>query len=268
MIRSQGDTTQTNVRKQIARTGVWGSALVVWLLAAGGAVAEEPIDRAGPGSLETSSQRFPLESDSASASTTLDASDDVSTALGGKTLIERGGQEPVGGSAIRRDAAGQRSSPFELGSGPWYRSGLVSICVVLALVWLIYKAARRWIPGSKVPDSGLLNVVARTTLTPKQHVALVRLGRRFVMVGVSPDRIDQLCVVDDAEEVSELIIRTDGGTVPRSSEFDLELSREMSDYDLAHERDVDRDAVLGAPGTPCRPPLQELLNRLQSLQRG
>lgn len=263
MIDAQEAPFRRNARRRFARSFMWALTPAVWLLSAGGAAADDPIERAVPGDLEAADQRFPLEGESASASTTLEVSD--------AALIERGGQKPVGRSSIRRDATGQRSSPFELGSSPWYRSGLVSICVVLGLVWLIYKVARKWIPGSKVSDSGVLKVVARTTLTPKQHVALVRLGRRFVMVGVSPDRIDQLCVVDEADEVSELIVRTDGGTAPRSSEFDMELSREMSDYDLAHEQEADQEAdqeaVSGSPGTPRRPPLQELLNRLQSLQR-
>ena len=173
-----------------------------------------------------------------------------------------------GASMMRRGAAQRRSSPFESKRTPWYRSGLVSTVIVLGVVWLAYRAARRWIPGSKVSESGVMQVIARTTLTPKQHVALVRLGRRFVMVGVSPDRIDRLCVIDDAPEVSELLVRLNSAAGSQSPGFDDELMREVSGYESDSEAGSDELAPSKASNAEPRAPLKELLTRLRSLQDG
>jgi flagellar biogenesis protein FliO len=171
-----------------------------------------------------------------------------------------------GASMMRRGAAQRRSSPFGSKRTPWYRSGLVSTVIVLGVVWLAYRAARRWIPGSKVSESGVMQVLARTTLTPKQHVALVRLGHRFVMVGVSPDRIDRLCVIDDAPEVSELLVRLNSTAGSPSPGFDDELMREVSGYES--DSDAASDDLVSSEDSNEAPraPLKELVTRLRSLQ--
>ena len=50
-----------------------------------------------------------------------------------------------------------------------------------------------------------MEVVARTTVSPKQTLVLVKLGRRLVLVGVSPDRMDTMATVDDPDQVALLM---------------------------------------------------------------
>lgn len=190
--------------------------------------------------------------------------ENATNSAGGFTRSDDGSVR--GASVMRRGAAHRRSSPFDSKGTPWYRSGLVSTVIVLGVVWLAYRAARRWIPGSKVSDSGFMQVIARTTLTPKQHVALVRLGRRFVMVGVSPDRIDRLCVIDDAPEVSELLVRLNGASGSQSPGFDDELMREVSGYESDSDAGSDELAPSEDSNVERRAPLRDLLTRLRSLQ--
>ena len=174
-----------------------------------------------------------------------------------------------GSSVMRRGASLERTTPFDTTGTPWYRSGLVALMIVLGLVWLAYWAVRRWMPTVRAGESQVLRIVARTTLAPKQHLALIRVGRQFVLIGVSPDRVDRLCVIDDAEDVSELVLRTDGDSAAKASKFDEELVREVGEYG--------RGAVLesaeshprgGAAVSDRRASLTALLDRLRSLQTG
>ncbi|MDO8630511.1 MAG: flagellar biosynthetic protein FliO, partial [Phycisphaerales bacterium] len=113
---------------------------------------------------------------------------------------------------------------------------------------------------------GVMRVVGRTALSPRQSLALVRVGRRFVVVGVSPDRVDAVCDITDSDEVADLAAQASAKGLSGSSGFATWLNREAADY-VQHDREADRtsptvDKGLGAVSKP----LAELLQRLRSMQ--
>jgi len=77
--------------------------------------------------------------------------------------------------------------------------------LVLALMGVLYFGLKRWAPTIKTQDGGLVQVVSRTVVGPRQSVVLLRVGKRAVLVGVSPDRMDRVCEIEDAEEVAALL---------------------------------------------------------------
>lgn len=90
---------------------------------------------------------------------------------------------------------------------------LLAVLVLIAgIVFILkkYMPARRLLAGSDV-----LQIVARTHVSPKQQLMLVKLGRKMVMIGVSPDRIQTLAVVDDPDQVAALMGEIAAGS-PRS----------------------------------------------------
>lgn len=178
---------------------------------------------------------------------------------------DRDGAVP-GSSVMRRRASLERTTPFDAPTRPWYRSGLVALMIVLGIVWLAYWAVRRWMPTARVGESQVLRIVARTTLAPKQHLALIRVGRQFVLIGVSPDRVDRLCVIDDAAEVSELVLRTEGDSAVKASKFDEELVREVGEYGHGAVSESIESHPRRATVSPRRPSLTALLDRLRTLQ--
>lgn len=178
---------------------------------------------------------------------------------------DRAGVRP-GASVMRRGATPERMPPHSAVSTPWYRSGLVALMIVLGVVWLAYKAVRRWIPAVRAGESDVLQVVARTTLAPKQHLALIRVGRQFVLVGVSPDRVDRLCVIDEAEDVSDLAVRTNGAA-EQKTRFDEELVREVSEYDREPVLESPERHSLDSAAPDRRSSLKALLDRLRTLQK-
>ncbi|MCH9032956.1 MAG: flagellar biosynthetic protein FliO [Planctomycetes bacterium] len=197
--------------------------------------------------------------------------DDARTARGtGDQVVEksdRTGAVP-GSSVMRRHASLERTTPFDATSTPWYRSGLVALMIVLGIVWLAYWAVRRWMPTVRAGESDVLRIVARTTLAPKQHLALIRVGRQFVLIGVSPDRVDRLCVIDDAADVSELVLRTDGDSAVKASKFDEELVREVGEYGRGPVLESVESHPRAAAVSDRRPSLTALLDRLRTLQTG
>ena len=121
-------------------------------------------------------------------------------------------------------------------------------------------------PGVRSIESGVLCVTGRATLTPKHSAALIQLGRRFVLVGVSPERVSLLCEVSDPGEVAELAARTGSPSAAGRRAFDRLLAGESAEYCMeAKEASAERPPPGSGPGKTPRP-LGDLLNRLRVLQ--
>ncbi len=76
--------------------------------------------------------------------------------------------------------------------------------------------AKRFLPGSRQLFSCPgIEILGRTHLDPRRYIALVRVGRRVLVVGVGPDDMAQLSELTDNEEVAELLTtvkpKTDAG---------------------------------------------------------
>lgn len=181
-------------------------------------------------------------------------------------------------------------------STPSYLSGLGALAIVLVLIGVVAWAVKRWMPAARGGSSGVLRIVGRASLSAKHTVALVQLGRRFVMVGVTGDRLAALCEVSDPDEVAELVARIDTSGKHAAPGFDHMLEGETHCYrevavddagggiGAAGENDQDarcgyttrggealtgsqREPVKdGATGTGPRKPLRDLLHRLRTLQ--
>ncbi len=88
----------------------------------------------------------------------------------------------------------------------WYSSVPVALLVVLGSIVACAYAAKRHLrmgqSGGALPP---LQVVARSYLSPKQSICLVRAGPRLIMVGVTADRITHLTDIDDPDAAAQLI---------------------------------------------------------------
>lgn len=151
---------------------------------------------------------------------------------------------------------------------PWYRTGLGALAIVLTLLGGATWAFRRWMPMARAADSSVLRVVARASLSPKQNLALIRVGRRFVLVGASGDRVNVLCDVCDPEEVAELTARCDVSRGPGGGRFDELLVSETADY--AETVEPRESSVRSTPSgsVHAREPLNDLLRKLRTLRSG
>ncbi len=90
----------------------------------------------------------------------------------------------------------------------WLRTA-GSLAAVVALIMLLawgYRAVTggSLSLGSRGRIAGLIDVVSRTALSPRQTLVLVRVGPRMVLLGVSPERIDTLETIADEALVARL----------------------------------------------------------------
>lgn len=106
-------------------------------------------------------------------------------------------------------ATGNASPPEARRS--WVRT-TVSLAGVLALIVLLAWGYRLMANnGGRLPFAfrgrhpSLIEVVGRTSLSPRQSLCLVRIGPRLVLLGVTPDAVRSLDVIDDADLVARLM---------------------------------------------------------------
>lgn len=149
----------------------------------------------------------------------------------------------------------------------WYRSGYGALAIVLLVVGLVAWAVRRWMPAIRISQSDVLRVVARANVTPKHSVALVHLGRRFVMVGIGGDRLSSLCEVSDPDEVAELLGRIGASQVPPvESGFETMLLSETGEYQRAEKNEEAEASPANTKHQRDGTAAGELLHKLRAMQ--
>lgn len=98
---------------------------------------------------------------------------------------------------VRRRAGEARS---------WQLWDFMPLLVVLALVIGLGLVVKRFLPARTLLGAGgAMHVLARTPLSSKQQLVLVQLGRRLLLLGVTPERISTLSVVEDPDQVALLL---------------------------------------------------------------
>lgn len=149
-------------------------------------------------------------------------------------------------------------------SGSWMRS-IASLAGVLALIGLLSWGYRCAAGGSlslamRGRRPGLIEIVARSPLSPRQSLCLVRVGSRLTLVGVSGDRMTQLDVIDDAAAVASLLGESRQVAAAREAAgFQHSLEQEASAYVVTAPENEVKPATTAGAGLP------KIAQRLRSL---
>ncbi len=93
-------------------------------------------------------------------------------------------------------------------SGSVFDSTRIGFALLIVLV-AIYVSHRVWkklgMPGGGGRVAGPLQVVSRLSVSPKQQILLVRVGKRLVLIGNSTTQMNPLCEITDPEEAALLL---------------------------------------------------------------
>ncbi len=148
---------------------------------------------------------------------------------------------------------------------PWYATGLGSLTIVLALVAALFLLLRRWAPGAKTSDSGVMRVAARLPLGARQQLVLVQVGRRLMLAGIAGDNMSSLGEISEPDEVAELLARCGRRGRAPVADFDDAMQSARSEYE---EPAVGLQSHPAAPAPPTvsgERPVTELLKRVRAL---
>lgn len=131
------------------------------------------------------------------------------------------------------------------------------ICAAfLFCMWLV----KRYLPGHRQLFSHpALEVLGRTHLDQRRYLSLVRVGRRILVVGVTPDTISPLAEVGDGAEVAEIMELARPKTEAGKSIFTKLFQRHM--VEAEQERD---EARLGSQAEALADDIAALRGRIKS----
>lgn len=165
----------------------------------GQARAASPADPDSPAAPET--LREPREAGSSDPGSRRLPPPEGGDASSGMTreLVSSRGANPRGNRSLPGDASGS-------GGGSWLLNTMAALGVVIALVlairWGYTKLTGR---PATMGGSRAVEALSRTAIAPKNHVVLLRVGRRVLVCNDSAHGMRTLAEVDDPEEVAELL---------------------------------------------------------------
>ena len=88
----------------------------------------------------------------------------------------------------------------------WLMSTLAALGVVIAMVFgLRWLLRRGGVATASAPRGSVVEVLSRTTVAPRSHVVLMRVGQRILIVNDSPNGMRTLGTVHEPEEVADLL---------------------------------------------------------------
>ncbi|MDR1612108.1 MAG: flagellar biosynthetic protein FliO [Planctomycetota bacterium] len=106
-------------------------------------------------------------------------------------------------SAGRRRLGASEDRPRPI---PSVFSVLFYVFVICGLFTLVLWALKRYVPGHRqLFTHPALEVLGRSHLDPRRYVSLLRVGRRIVVIGVSPEGLSPLSEITDGGEIAEIL---------------------------------------------------------------
>lgn len=181
---------------------------------------------------------------------------------GGTPLVSRTPLLRPGATADQADVTSERP-----GSVSWFMKTLTALGVVIGLALFIRWGYVRM--GGKVAagSSPVVEVLSRTTVAPRSHVMLLRVGGRVLVVSDSSSGMRTLASLEDAQEVAD-ILGAVSATKPNSITrgFGQLLNRFNDDHD---QQPGDLDATglpMQADDTPSSN-VSSLLSRVKTMGR-
>jgi len=136
------------------------------------------------------------------------------------------------------------------------------LAVLGCLLWGALHLTKRLLPGGRqLFASPGVEVLGRTHLDPRRYIALVRVGRRMLVVGVGPDEMAPLAEVTGEEEVAELLAVARPKTESGLSLFQRLFHRQVAQND-AQAESVRKQAAV----TDLESSLQTLRARVKAIR--
>lgn len=130
------------------------------------------------------------------------------------SVAERHAREQAQAIQRREPARADSSSPREQPASErraeqpvvWRFQDVLPLVAVVGVILAAAVLIKRFLPARVLMNGGgVLEVVTRLAVSPKQQLILVRLGRRLVLLGLSAERMSSLETIDDPDQVATLL---------------------------------------------------------------
>ena len=109
---------------------------------------------------------------------------------------------------------------------------LLALAGVLGLIVVLRMGLRRVFPGA-ISQRGTraIKILSRSIVSPKQHLLLIQVGKRLIVVGDSGAQLNPLCEITDGDEVAEILASVREETVTAARRFENLFGRARKAFD-------------------------------------
>ncbi len=152
---------------------------------------------------------------------------------------------------------------------------VMALALVIGLIIAIAFVFKRFVPlTAKINNSGAIEILGRTIVNSRQSLCLVKMGRRLVLVGLSPNHMASIETIDDQDEVARLLGELEtgaDGSISRT--FSNLFRREVLEYDDADSEEgveIDNykpDVDSAGPSVAVGAELNSLLDKVKGLAK-
>jgi flagellar biogenesis protein FliO len=117
---------------------------------------------------------------------------------------------------------------------------ILALAGVLGLIFLLRAGARRIFPGGGAARAtSAVKVLARCTLSPKQHLLVIQFGKRLLLVGDTGTHLNPLCEIADADEASGVLAQARDESISAARRFDSLFGRARGSFGGSAPADAD-----------------------------
>jgi flagellar biogenesis protein FliO len=115
-----------------------------------------------------------------------------------------------------------KSAPFAAPSATFdFKRVILALAGVIGLILLLRAGAKRFIPGAAAARAtSAVKVLARCTISPKQHLLVIQFGQRLVLVGDSGAHLNPLCEISDPDEAARILAQARDESISVARRFD------------------------------------------------
>jgi flagellar biogenesis protein FliO len=129
---------------------------------------------------------------------------------------------------------------------------MMALVAVIGLILLMRAAAKRIFPGSVASrGSRAIKILSRCPIAPRQHLLLIQVGKRLLVVGDSGTQLNPLCQIKDGDEVAALLNQLQEETASAAWRFDALFGRARKSFD-----EVEAEEAGDTEPTPPKPPAE------------
>jgi flagellar biogenesis protein FliO len=200
----------------------------------------------------------------------------IGTATAAPATTAPATREPVAGvfekTSIHRTVAPASASPRGKAAVPagnlWdmQKIPLALGAVILLILAMRIVGKKMMAGGGAFKSSEVLSVILRSSVSPRQQLMLVKVGRRLVLVGTGGNDLSALCQIDDPNEVAELLgqIRAEKTASPASN-FRAMFGKAGNAYEPGDEPDEIEEQPASALGAAGGKDLSGITDRIRRI---
>jgi flagellar biogenesis protein FliO len=131
----------------------------------------------------------------------------------------------------------------------------IALVVVIGLIFVLRFGMRWFFPGALPQRSTrAMQVLSRFTISPRQHLLLVQVGKRLIVVGDGGAQLNPLCEITAADEVEAIVSQVREESASSLKRFELFFGKAKKNYvDEPAAEEIEQPSADPAPAPPSEP---------------